>query len=165
MKSARRHESLIPLSREHQYALMLCLRIHRGLKLHQDDLAWLRDKAETVIRFFTSDLMPHFQAEEEVLFPAMQSCVEATALLCELLAEHRELERMVAGLRDVETELLAARLNAFADLLEAHIRREERGLFPLFEQQIAPEVAQQIGQGITRLIGQAEQPRDPELLR
>ncbi len=165
MKSARRHESLVPLSREHHYALMLCLRIHRGLKLHQDDSAWLRDKAETVIRFFTSDLTPHFEAEEEVLFPAMQSCAEATALLRELLSEHREIEQMTAGLRDCETELLAVRLSAFADLLEAHIRREERELFPLFEQQVTPEMAQQIGPEIIHLIGQAEQPRDPELLR
>ncbi|HMX30156.1 MAG TPA: hemerythrin domain-containing protein [Blastocatellia bacterium] len=165
MKPARRHESLIPLSREHHYALMLCLRIHRGLKTHQDDSAWLQSKAENVIRFLASDLIPHFQAEEEVLFPAMQPCDGATALLRELLAEHREMERLAAGLRQCEAGLLAAQLNAFADLLEAHIRREERELFPLFEQQVTPEMAQQIGQGIIRLIGQAEQPRVPELLR
>ena len=72
---------------------------------------------------------------------------------------------LAAGLRQCEAGLLAAQLNAFADLLEAHIRREERELFPLFEQQVTPEMAQQIGQGIIRLIGQAEQPRVPELLR
>lgn len=165
MKSARRHESLIPLSREHQYALLLCLRVHRGLAAHQDDPAWLRNQAAKVVCFFASDLTPHFQAEEEVLFPAMQHCAEATALLRDLLTEHREMERQVATLRQYETGRLAERLKAFADLLEAHVRREERELFPLFEQHVTPNAAQQVGAEITQLIGRAEKPRNPELLR
>lgn len=165
MNSARRHESLIPLSREHHYALMLCLRIHRGLESRQNDPAWLRSKAENAVRFFAGDLTPHFQAEEEVLFPAMRHCAGTVELLRDLLAEHRDLERLAEGLRQCEADLLVERLRAFADLLEAHIRREERELFPIFEQQVTPEAARLIGQEITQLIGQAEQPRHPELLR
>lgn len=151
MKSARRHESLIPLSREHQYALLLCLRIHRGLESHQNDPVWLQSKAENVVRFFAGDLRPHFQAEEEVLFPAMQHC--ATELLRDLIAEHRKLEWLAGGLHYCETGFLSTRLKAFADLLEAHVRREERELFPLFEQQVTPNAAQQVGAEITQLIG------------
>jgi len=165
MKSARRHESLIPLSREHQYALLLCLRIHRGLESHQNDPVWLQSKAENVVRFFAGDLRPHFQAEEEALFPAMQHCADAKEMLRDLLTEHREMERQVATLRQCETGGLAERLKAFADLLEAHVRREERELFPLFEQQVIPNAAQRVGAEITQLIGRAEKPRTPELLR
>jgi len=50
--SSRRHDSLIPLSREHQYALMLCLRIHRGLIEHDRDANWLVVKAWQAVRFF-----------------------------------------------------------------------------------------------------------------
>ena len=60
MKTGRRHESLIPLSREHQYGLLVCLRIHRGMENHRADLDWLSDRAEKVIRFFESDLRMHF---------------------------------------------------------------------------------------------------------
>lgn len=165
MKISRRHESLIPLSREHHYALLLCLRIHRGLEPHQNDPAWLRSKAENVARFFVTDLTPHFQTEEKVLFPAMQHCAGAAELLHDLLAEHRELEWQAEGLRQCEAGLLAERLRSFADLLEAHIRREERELFSLFEQQVMPDAAHRVGVEITRLIGRAEQPRHPELLR
>ena len=52
MKSNRRHESLIPLSREHHYGLPVCLRIHRGIENHQADVSWLSERADKVIRFF-----------------------------------------------------------------------------------------------------------------
>ena len=98
MKSSRRHESLVPLSREHHYALMLCLRIHRGIEAHKEDLGWLRAKTEHAIRFFETDLALHFKAEEEVLFPAMCNFPGARELISLLLREHRELESLIEEL-------------------------------------------------------------------
>ena len=54
--SRRRHNSLIPLSREHQYALMLCLRIHRGLIEHNADSTWIETKTGHAVRFFDDGL-------------------------------------------------------------------------------------------------------------
>ncbi|MBL8206493.1 MAG: hypothetical protein JNM09_19825 [Blastocatellia bacterium] len=98
MKSARRHESLILLSREYYYALLLCLRVHRGLVAQQDDPAWLRNQPENVVRFFASDLRPNFRAEGDMLFPAMQHCANVTELPPNLLAEHRRLEWLASSL-------------------------------------------------------------------
>ena len=72
MKPSRRHESIIPLSREHQYGLLECLRIHRGIEGHRTDVSRLSERAEKVIRFFESDLKKHFKAEERVLFPCYE---------------------------------------------------------------------------------------------
>src|ERR1051325_6583205 len=132
MKSPRRHDSLIPLSREHHYALLLCLRIHRGIEAHRADLNWLRIKAGNAVRFFASDLRLHFKAEEEVLFPAMRDLPAPRELINDLLAEHRELERLIERLRRAEDGLLPDLLCQFADLLESHIRREEQSLFPIY---------------------------------
>jgi hemerythrin-like domain-containing protein len=165
MSSTRRHDSLIPLSREHHYALMLCLRIRRGLLKHREDARWLQAKAADVGRFFEGDLVAHFQAEEEILFPAMRGLEGAPALIEELLEEHRELERMMGRLRGGQGETLVGALQAFADLLEAHIRKEERQLFPLYERQAPAELARRVGQEILDLIGTAAQPRQPELLQ
>lgn len=55
--SSRRHDSLIPLSREHQYSLMLCLRIHRGLIEGDADSNWLQMKAGHAVRFFEGELV------------------------------------------------------------------------------------------------------------
>ncbi|HSE98744.1 MAG TPA: hemerythrin domain-containing protein [Blastocatellia bacterium] len=165
MKSSRRHESLIPLSREHHYGLMLCLRIHRRLPLHRDDGAWLRAKAAQTVEFFSMDLTAHFKAEEDALFPAMRGFSGASILLNELISEHRELERLAEQLGGAEVAQLAEALVRFADLLEAHIRKEERDLFPLYEEQAANDLAAKVGRAIRDYVGDAIQPRDPELLK
>ncbi|MEK6285735.1 MAG: hemerythrin domain-containing protein [Acidobacteriota bacterium] len=163
--SARRNDSLIPLSREHQYALMLCLRIHRGLIEHDADANWLQMKAGVAVRFFEGELAAHFQAEEEVLFPAMRELSGAQQIIDELLVEHGKMRRLIDELRQIELSSLASTLKEFADTLEAHIRKEERELFPIYEQQASPEIVFRVERAIFSLIGSAAQPRNPELLR
>ena len=164
MSTTRRHESLIPLSREHHYALMLCLRINRGLPTHGKDSKWLQSKAQQVSLFLESDLATHFIAEEKILFPSMQGTPLAASLIAELVAEHRELERLVSRLRDQDTTATAATLKEFATSLEAHIRKEERLLFPIYEREIARSVAERVEHDLFALIGNALQPKHPELL-
>lgn len=163
--STRRHDSLIPLSREHQYALMLCLRIHRGLIEHDNQNEWLQTKADQAVRFFEGELVTHFRAEEELLFPAMRELAGAPRIIEELLEEHREMGRLIDQLRKPEISSLASTLKEFADILEAHIRKEERELFPIYEQQASPEITFRVERAILSLIGPASQPKNPELLR
>jgi iron-sulfur cluster repair protein YtfE (RIC family) len=163
--SSRRHDSLIPLSREHQYALMLCLRIHRGLIEHDADANWLQMKADQAVLFFEGELAAHFQAEEKVLFPEMRELSGAPRIIDELVAEHEQLRRLIVQLRQIELSSLASTLREFADTLEAHIRKEERSLFPIYEQQASPETIFRVERAIFSLIGSASQPRNPELLR
>src|SRR5262245_6820498 len=126
MSAGRRHESLIPLSREHHYGLLVCLRIHRGMWKHDADPHWLRERAEKVIRFFESDLRSHFEVEEQIVFPAMREIKEAVAVIDQLIEEHRHLNTLVQRLRGAQGVELSPLLTEFADLLEAHIRKEER---------------------------------------
>jgi iron-sulfur cluster repair protein YtfE (RIC family) len=165
MASSRRHDSLIPLSREHHYALMLCLRLHRGLPIHQHDDDWLRIKRDQTVEFFDSDLTPHFRAEEEVLFPAMRNLAGADALLDELLSEHDRIRLLIRSLRDASGNSLATALNEVADLLESHIRKEERQLFPIYERQASVELARSVGEAIAGIIGEAMRPKNPDLLK
>jgi len=164
MKASKRHESLIPLSREHHYALMLCLRINRGLRDNARDAKWLRSKARLTTLFFESDLVTHFRAEEEILFPAMRGIAQATELIAELGDEHRKLKTLVQQLQAADTNSTEATLREFAALLEAHIRKEERILFPIYENGIPAPTAEEVGHEIEALIGMAVQPRHPELL-
>lgn len=162
--SSRRHDSLIPLSREHQYALMLCLRIHRGLIEREADTDWLELKAGHAVRFFEGEMLTHFQAEEESLFPAMSEISEAKPIIDELLVEHERIRKLIAQLGKLELSSLAPALKEFADTLEAHIRKEERELFPIYEQHASPEIIARVQRAISVLIGSASQPRNPELL-
>jgi hemerythrin-like domain-containing protein len=163
-KSSRRHESLIPLSREHHYGLMLCLRIHRGLPLHKGDEEWVRGKAARAARFVADDLAPHFRAEEESLFPAMREFIEARELLKELLSEHRELEALAARLSAPDVGQIVEAMGKFADLLVSHIRKEENELFPIYERLVSPGVAAEVGREVRSVIGDATQPKEPDPL-
>jgi hemerythrin-like domain-containing protein len=164
IKSSRRHESLIPLSREHQYGLLLCLRIHRGLPTHGGDETWVRRKAAQAAKFFATDLTAHFRAEEEALFPAMSGFTGARGLVSELVSEHRKLEQIAISLGGTDAAMLALALGEFADLLEAHIRKEERELFPLYEKEAQSDLAAEVGRAVKAIIGDAAAPRDPRLL-
>ena len=164
MKSNRRHESLIPLSREHHYGLLVCLRIHRGIENHQANVSWLSERAEKVIRFFESDLKTHFKAEEEIVFPAMSGIEDSRATIDQVVDEHRNLERLVHRLRKARELQLAPLLREFADLLEAHIRTEERVLFPRYELYVSSELAKQVGIRVLEVIGTAMKPKHPVLL-
>jgi iron-sulfur cluster repair protein YtfE (RIC family) len=162
MSTGRRHESLIPLSREHHYGLLVCLRIHRGLENHKADLVWLSERAEKVIRFFESDLKTHFAVEEEIVFPAMSGIEEADSVIRELIEEHRDIRRLIQRL--APSPKIVPLLREFADLLEAHIRKEERVLFPCYERHISPGKAGQVRIQVLEVIGSAMKPKHPVLL-
>jgi len=126
---ALRHHTLIPLSREHHDGLLLAWRLRTGdLSSREPSL-----KARHAAAFFESRLVAHFDAEERVLFAAVRGALgENASLLDELIAEHRTMAAQAAKLRGGATNEVAP----FCDLLERHIRTEERRLFPLIEARV-----------------------------
>ena len=108
----------------------MCLRIHRGIEKHNADVGWLSERAGKAIRFFESDLRPHFEVEEEIVFPAMRGIAGAGATVEQLIEEHRKIERLVHRLYPARGLQLSPLLREFADLLEAHIRKEACIPFP-----------------------------------
>ena len=119
-----RDKSLIPLSRQHQHVLALCVRIDRASPVPDCDLeTWQSEIAQ----HFAQEIDFHFAAEESVLFPAARKVAELSALVEELLAEHLVLR---ADFAEAEARSMAAEnLLAFAQRLSGHIRKEERRLF------------------------------------
>jgi iron-sulfur cluster repair protein YtfE (RIC family) len=164
MNIGRRHESLIPLSREHHYGLLVCLRIHRGIENRQAGVDWLSKRAEKVIGFFEGDLKTHFEVEEKIVFPAMGEIEEAGPVIDELIREHRDISGLVEQLRRSQGLRLSLILRKFADLLEIHIRKEERVLFPCYEQSISPKKARQVQIQVLEVIGTAIKPKHPMFL-
>lgn len=143
---ARRHESLIPLSHGHHHGLVLSLRIRHALTHTSPDVETLRQLARAVVFFFESDLRPHFAAEEEGLFPLMEANLGHLDLLAELQQEHERFREWIEELRhSMDAFPSAETLRAFGTLLHDHIRKEERILFPIFEERMPPEEARRAG--------------------
>ena len=86
---ARRHDSLIPLSRQHNHALILSLLIRRRDGIEEGEAAWLEKAAARVRRAFDSELSGHFEVEESVLFPDMERYLGPLKLIGELREEHQ----------------------------------------------------------------------------
>ncbi|HEY1371115.1 MAG TPA: hemerythrin domain-containing protein [Candidatus Binatia bacterium] len=141
-----RHPSLIALSHDHHHGLALALRCRKQAlgRLKPMGLSGLKERAAEFSAFFDQNLTRHFQAEEEILFPSMRAAIpESSALIDDLLTDHARLRGFLPSLAGDAG--LAKHLFDAGDLLERHIRREERELFPLFEKHAADIDAQKLG--------------------
>ena len=151
---AKRHPSLIPLSHDHHHGLVLAFRLREGLPRNRQPADNPQGQAEDTIRFFRDNLIAHFRAEEEVLFPALRAYVPyAAPMLATLTTEHGEMRAQVECLTQASPDAatLQTRLKAFGDLLERHIRREERELFPFYEKYVPETEAARVGKEIARI--------------
>ncbi len=151
---AKRHPSLIPLSHDHHHAPALAIRCRKqGLgQLNPGDPKAMKGLAEEVKNFFQQNLKPHFEAEEKVLFPLIHLHSSHTEpLISALLSEHERIRKSVTALEN-EFEL-SKTLFDLGDLLDRHIRQEERTLFPIFEQVVPANKAEKAGIDIKNILG------------
>ena len=159
-----RDKNLIPLSRQHQHALALCVRIDRASPIPGSDLAaWQTE----ITQLFKSEIGIHFVAEEQVVFPAARRVEELIPLVDDLLADH-------AALREVfihaeAQDLSAAALSAAAQRLSTHIRKEERQLFERMQELMSQEELAVLGRSLDEALKDAAQacilPTDTTRLR
>ena len=135
-----RDKALVPLSRQHQHALALCVRIDRAQPKVEADLElW---QAE-ITRHFQQEIGIHFAAEELVLFPAAKEFDELASLVEELSSEHTMLREDFA---QAEARGLSVEgMLAFAKRLSAHIRKEERQLFERVQELMSKEEIAALG--------------------
>jgi hemerythrin-like domain-containing protein len=145
-----RDKSLIPLSRQHQHALALCVRIDRAQPIPAADLpAW---QAE-IEQLFAQEIKIHFSAEEQVLFPSARCFPELVRLVEDLIADHAALREFFSS---AESGAMAVEsLPAFAEQLSSHIRKEERQLFERLQQVMSPSEMTELGVKLERALQDA----------
>jgi hypothetical protein len=129
----KRSDALAPLSRDHHVALEAALRLRRAA----------REDAEVAIERFRAFWLRsgarHFEIDETLILPALPpGDLEWDAAAARMLAEHADVRARAQAL-DAE-EIDAVR--ELGERLAAHVRFEERVLFPLLEQRMgAAELA------------------------
>lgn len=148
-----RHPALVPLSHDHHHGLALALRCRKQAlgQLKPVGAAGLRDRADECLKFYANNLVAHFRAEEEVLFPALRGLTPGSAaVIDDLLSEHSEIRELMFK---IETGGgLAKLIFDLGDLLERHIRKEERELFPLFEDHAEEVKAEAVGAAVKKIL-------------
>lgn len=145
-----RDRSLIPLSRQHQHALALCVRIDRASPIGDADLAaWQTEIAQ----HFQTEIGVHFAAEEHVLFLAARKFEELIPLVEELLFDHFMLRESFANAE--VCKMTATDLSAFALRMSTHIRKEERQLFERLQELMNQEELALLGQTLEEALKDA----------
>jgi hemerythrin-like domain-containing protein len=159
-----RDKNLIPLSRQHQHALALCVRIDRAQPIADRDVEVWRAEIK---QQFQQEIEFHFAAEEEALFPVARKFPELVSLVDELVAEHAWLRREFSR---AENNLMSSEdLPRFAERLSQHIRKEERLLFERMQQLLSAQEMAALGVSLGNVLQEASQsctvPNDATRLR
>jgi hemerythrin-like domain-containing protein len=141
----KRSAELTPLSHDHHQALFVAQRLKRA-----EDAGEARNR---FLDFWRSHGRDHFVIEEEILLPAwtIASGDADRAQAARVAAEHLEIRRAARALERELPDLEA--LRELGELLERHVRFEERELFPAIEAQLDAEQLAELGTEIERAEG------------
>lgn len=141
----KRHPALREFSDDHHQGLVNALRLKRaaaGEGVTPDEAA------RAFLKFWREDTSLHFRKEEEVLLPVMArygNNIEDEPVV-QMLAQHARIRGFAMQLGDeVEREEVQREtLQKLGEALEAHIRLEERVLFPALENSLPEEALGEI---------------------
>lgn len=129
-KPIKRSPALVEFSKDHHFGLLLVWKIRQGLRT---GIAPVRI-SRYVSCSYVADLAHHFADEELFLFTQLE---EENPLRIRAEKEHEALRTLVRNLNEVPGD--EATLKAFSDLLEQHIRFEERELFNKLQATLSAE--------------------------
>lgn len=142
----KRHLGLVPISHEHRQILFVAQVLKHGVPRFREapattsaKLVYAREQRDVL-------LLPHQQREEALLFPCALAA-GLTEVAETLLAEHRAITARLAALDGLDPDgaETAAQLDALGYVLEAHVRAEERGLFPQLQAILPDETLVDLG--------------------
>lgn len=149
----KRSQALIQFSREHHFGLLLVWKIRQGLKKNIEP-----ERINSYTLFcFEKELLAHFQEEEKDLFTKLP----ANDYLCkQALEEHEHIYELVANLRKNPLDIKL--LTAFADVLDSHIRFEERTLFNHLQSHLTEEELKELEEGHSKREGDIDEKWDDQ---
>ena len=144
----KRSPELTPLSHDHHQALFVAMRLKRA-----EDAEEAR---ESFLEFWRSHGSVHFVIEEGILLPGwLEADPQAEReLAARVASEHLELRALARRIERGESGL--KELAELGGLLEAHVRFEERELFPLIESRLDGEAISRVGAEIAAAEGERE---------
>lgn len=130
----KRNPAIVRFSRDHHFGLLLVWKIREGFRrsIEAERISLY------VTKFFENELVPHFRDEEENLFTRLP---EDDKMRLQAENDHKKLNELIEHLMNNGNDEIM--LSEFADLLEKHIRFEERELFNFIQESLtAAELAE-----------------------
>ena len=138
----KRHEALHPLSHHHTQALFIALKLKQaGTEKSRFPIGEVKQDVQD---FWEPEGNEHFREEEEILLTAFAqyASIEHPEIE-EMLLEHVKIRAQMDTL--IQSEAIDISLmNELGELLETHIRKEERIIFPMIEEALPEEKLQEL---------------------
>lgn len=124
----KRSKAFMPLSREHHFDLLLAWKLRKGISY---DIA--PERISAYIQYLDAQMMrEHFADEENEIF----SLLPEDKLVLRAIKEHRQIRELISQIVE-KGRGNTALFHQLADLVEAHVRFEERELFPYLEEKLS----------------------------
>lgn len=128
----KRSKTLIPLSHDHHHGLLLAQMLKKNAPEYRTLPNLPDQKAKYAIDFFYSDLIKHFRVEEDILYPFVKGLDRSLdEMFIEIISEHKKIEEYINRLKN-NNEIVDI-MDTLGKLLESHIRKEEKIVFPKIE--------------------------------
>ncbi len=132
----KRHVALRPLSEDHHQALRLAVAIRKNAPQVRLAKKSIEEKLKEAEEVYRDELIPHFEHEEEILFPICKGRdKELDELIQKVLDEHVMIKKAAENLRKGDP---VENLDKFGEMLNNHVRLEERQVFQKI-QEVVPE--------------------------
>lgn len=141
----RRHDALIPLTHDHHHVLAQARRLKEASGPAGNTSR--RNVAGDFVIFYLGLALRHFHEEEELFFAPLVDDDMAGPLVARAVADHLRLHAQVRAIRRQLSggEVDGLLLGSIAELLETHVRFEEKELFPLIESTMSDAELRELG--------------------
>ena len=134
----KRHKTIIPLSHDHHVMLKMAQGIKKNFIKTELGTSSISNKVKHVINVYNTELLPHFNHEETILFPlAKGKNAELDKLIDDIVEEHDKIGELIQKIEDGNRE---QNLDNLGFLIESHIRNEERVVFTKIEETLGDEL-------------------------
>ncbi len=141
----KRHPSLRPFSDDHHQGLVNARRLRGAASGEGGSSA---GTARDFLEFWRRDTSRHFRKEEEVLLPVLARYGGDLGKepILQMLTQHARIRGLAMQLSDEleQDKIREDTLQNLGDQLEAHIRLEEREVFPLIEETLPERALQEV---------------------
>lgn len=134
----KRSQELAPFSREHHDALLFVWKIRQGIK-HQINLSVMASYCRW---FWENDLKEHFEKEEAAFSTVLRN---DHPMMEKMLDDHDAIQAKIEELSQFPS---ATGFERLAQIMQYHVRYEERELFKYIEQIASPQQLHRIFESI-----------------
>ncbi len=128
----KRIEALAPLSRDHHSTLILSQLLKKGAPDYRELPTTAIGKKEYALEQYEMHIKNHFKSEELIL-EQVKNISDIIDTLCnEIFEEHKQINDLFYELKNAVD--IEKTMDELGTLLQAHIRKEERILFPILQE-------------------------------